>query len=109
MGNTQKLVITDSSKIKKVHFKYPDLLNEDAEIIIKNDYANLMSLKDKLHEYRTRVIELEKAVTNAEKAFREKTHSCTLEFETYEKEYKTTVSNLFIGGQGNDILGTYGN
>lgn len=109
MENTQKLVITDSSKIKRVHFKYQDLLNEDAENIIKQDYSNLMALKDKLQEYRTKVIELEKEVTRAEKEFREKTHSCTLEFETYEKEYKTTVSNLFIGGQGNDILGTYGN
>lgn len=109
MENTQKLVFTDTSKIKKVVFKYPELMISNAEDIIKEEYNKLLELKEELYSARNKVIELEKQLLTTENKFREKTHNCTIEFETYEKEYKTESSTLFIGGQGNDILGTFGN
>lgn len=109
MERVQTLVITDTRKIKKVHFKFPDIMSSDAEEVIKKDYQNLIELKDKLQEYRTKVIETEKKVAEAEKAFREKSHGCTIEFETSEKEYVSRQSSILIKGQGNDILGTFNN
>lgn len=109
MENTQKLVLTDTRKIKRICFKYPDLIGPDTENRIKESYQKLLELKDLLHEYRTKVIELEKEVSKKDQEFREITATCTIEFATYEKEYRTVTSNLFIAGQGNDILGSYGN
>lgn len=109
MEKTQKLVLTDTRKIEKIHFKYPDLTGPDTENKIKEYYQKLLELKDLLHEYRTKVVELEKEVSRKDQEFREITSNCTIEFATYEKDYRTVTSNLFIAGQGNDILGSYGN
>lgn len=109
METVQKLVVTNTRKIKSVTFKFPDIVSSDAEEIIKKDYQALIDLKDKLQEYRTKVIEAEKAVAEAEKAFREKSHGCTIEFETSEKDYVSRQTSILIKGQGNDILGTFNN
>lgn len=109
MEKVQTLVITNTRKIKKVHFKFPDIMSSDAEEVIKKDYQNLVELKDKLQEYRTKVMETETKIAEAEKAFREKSHGCTIEFETSEEKYVSRQSSILIKGQGNDILGTFNN
>lgn len=109
MKNTQTLVITDTRKIKSIKFKFPDLVSKDAEEIIKTDYQNLLELKDKLQEYRMKVLETEKLVKEASETFNEKIKGCTIEFETYEKQYTSNKASIFIKGQGNDILGTFNN
>jgi hypothetical protein len=108
MEKVQKLIVT-TKEIKSISFKFPDIVSPDAEEIIREDYRSLTKLQDQLQEYRTKVIEMEKAVASAEKAFKEKTHGCTIEFETIEKEYVSRQSSIFIKGQGNDILGTFNN
>lgn len=105
----EKLKVTDYSKIKNIEFKYPSLVSEDAEDIIKNRYREILETKEALYSAREVVRELEKSLAKEEEEFRAMTHNCTIEFETYEKEYSTSTSNLFIKGQGNDILGTFGN
>lgn len=109
MKNTQTLVITDTRKIKSIKFKFPELVSPDAEDIIKADYQSLLELKDKLQEYRIKALETEKLVKEATEDFNEKTKGCTIEFETYEKKYTSNKASIFIKGQGNDILGTFGN
>lgn len=109
MEKVQKLVVTNTRKIKSVTFKFPDIVSSDAEEIIKKDYQTLIELKDKLQEYRTKVREAEKAVAEAEQAFREKSHGCTIEFETSEKDYVSRQTSILIKGQGNDILGIFNN
>ena len=109
MEKVQTLVITNTRKIKKVHFKFPDIMSSDAEEVIKKDYQNLIEHKDKLQECSAKVTETEKKVAEAEEAFREKSHGCTIEFETSEKEYVSRQSSILIKGQGNDILGTFNN
>ena len=105
----EKLKVTDYSKIKSIKFKYPALVSENAENIIKSEYREILETKEALYSAREVVRELEKALSKKEEEFRAITHNCTIEFETYEKEYSTSTSNLFIKGQGNDILGTFGN
>ena len=109
MEKVEKLVVTNTRKIKSVTFKFPDIVSSDAEEIIKKDYQTLIELKDKLQEYRTKVREAEKEVAEAETAFKEKSHGCTIEFETSEKEYVSRQSSMLIKGQGNAILGTFSN
>ena len=41
MENTQKLVLTDTRKIEKIRFKYPDLTGPDTENKIKEYYYSL--------------------------------------------------------------------
>ena len=49
------LVVEDRTKIKAVHFKYPELMNESAREEIKNEYYNLLETEDKLFEAREKV------------------------------------------------------
>lgn len=81
-----KMIVEDRSKVKAVHFKYPEMMNENAQEEIKNDYNELLSLEEELYNAREVVRELEKKLTEKKKKFDEKTLLCTLEFETSEKD-----------------------
>ena len=105
----QNITITDTSKIKKVHFKYPFMVNENAENIIKDKHYLLNKLKEELNKSRQEIIKLEEEVSKLKEEFKEITKDCTIEYETHEKEYTTRESSLFIAGQGNDTLGRFGN
>lgn len=109
MENTQTLLIEDTKKIKSINFKFPNLMSSNAEGIIKRYYQSLLDLKDQLQDCRTKAWELEEKIKEAEKEFRDIASLCTIEFETYSKEYKTNSSGLYIKGQGNSILGNFGN
>lgn len=39
------MIVEDKTKVKAVHFKYPEMMNENAQEEIKNDYNELLSLK----------------------------------------------------------------
>lgn len=43
-GIRSKMTIEDRTKVKAVHFKYPEMMNENAQEEIKNDYNELLSL-----------------------------------------------------------------
>ena len=36
-----KMIVEDRTKVKAVHFKYPEMMNESAQEEIKNDYNGL--------------------------------------------------------------------
>ena len=101
------LVVEDRTKVKTVHFKYPELMNESAQEEIKNEYYNLLETEDKLFEAREKVRELENKLTQMKKDFEHKTALCTLEFETLTKETTNYKSYVMFKGMGNDTLGHY--
>lgn len=102
-----KMIVEDKTKVKAVHFKYPEMMNENAQEEIKNDYNELLSLEEELYNAREVVRELEKKLTEKKKKFEEKTLLCTLEFETNEKEAVNYESHVLFKGMGNDTLGHY--
>lgn len=102
-----KMTIEDRTKVKAVHFKYPEMMNEGAQEEIKNDYNELLSLEEELYNAREVVRELEKKLTEKKKKFDEKTLLCTLEFETSEKEVVNYESYVLFKSMGNDTLGHY--
>lgn len=102
-----KMIVEDRSKVKAVHFKYPEMMNENAQEEIKNDYNELLSLEEELYNAREAVRELEKKLTEKKKKFDEKTLLCTLEFETSEKDIVNYESHVLLKGMGNDTLGHY--
>ena len=102
-----KMIVEDRTKVKEVHFKYPEMMNEGAQEEIKNDYNELLSLEEELYNAREVVRELEKKLTEKKKKFDEKTLLCTLEFETSEKEVVNYESYVVFKGMGNDTLGHY--
>lgn len=102
-----KMIVEDRTKVKAVHFKYPEMMNESAQEEIKNDYNELLSLEEELYNAREVVRELEKKLTEKKKKFEEKTLLCTLEFETSEKDIVNYESYALFKGMGNDTLGHY--
>nr|DAU04168.1 MAG TPA: hypothetical protein [Crassvirales sp.] len=102
-----KMIVEDRTKVKAVHFKYPEMMNEGAQEEIKNDYNELLSLEEELYDAREVVRELEKKLTEKKKKFDEKTSLCTLEFETSEKDIVNYESYALLKGMGNDTLGHY--
>lgn len=109
MENKQKITITDTSKIKKVEFKYPFMVNEDAERIIKEKHLKIVFMERQLRRAKQEVIDLEQEFNKLKEEFKDITKDCKIEYETYDKEYTTRESSLFIAGQGNDTLGRFGN
>lgn len=102
-----KMIVDDRTKVKAVHFKYPEMMNESAQEDIKNDYNELLSLEEELYNAREVVRKLEKKLTEKKKKFEEKTLLCTLEFETSEKEIVNYESYILLKNMGNDTLGHY--
>lgn len=102
-----KMIVEDRTKVKAVHFKYPEMMNESAQEEIKNDYNELLSLEEELYNAREVVRKLEKKLTEKKKRFEEKTLLCTLEFETSEKEIVNYESYVLFKNMGNDTLGHY--
>lgn len=109
MENKHKITITDTSKIKKIEFKYPFMVNEDAERIIKEKHQYLKNKETQLKKAKQEVINIEQEVLSLKEEFKNITKDCKIEYETYDKEYITRKSSLFIAGQGNDTLGRFGN
>lgn len=99
-----KMIVEDRTKVKAVHFKYPEMMNESAQEDIKNDYNELLSLEEELYNAREVVRELEKKLTEKKKKFDEKTLLCTLEFETSEKEIVNYESYVLFKNMGNDTI-----
>lgn len=102
-----KMIVEDRTKVKAVHFKYPEMMNESAQEDIKNDYNELFSLEEELYNAREVVRKLEKKLIEKKKKFEEKTLLCTLEFETSEKEIVNYESYVLFKNMGNDTLGHY--
>lgn len=103
----KKTIVTENRhKIKKVHFKYPELMAENAEKKIEEEYYMMLYHDSRLHDLRDEIRELEETLKSLKKAFEEKSHLFDIEFETEASEYTTHKNTVMITGCGNSTLGT---
>lgn len=98
MEKKQIIVSADYKRIKNIKFKFPELMCSDAEQLIRDEYNNILEIKDKLYTARESVRTLEKELEKKELEFRNKQEWFDLEFETKSKEYTTRQSGLVHNG-----------
>ena len=101
----EKIKIEDKSRIDKINFLYPELMNEDAENTIKEAYSSMMSILSSLQETREKVLELEKKYKKASEYWNSIKY--LIEY-THPFVYKDDVKeecNWSIRGHGNAIIG----
>lgn len=79
--------IEDKSRIKKIEFKYPEILSPDAEKLLKDKYYELQQLQQKLSDTRMLVVSLEESVAEKKKFFNDLSELVNIEFETVHKEH----------------------
>ena len=105
MEKVTVLKTTNKNKVERVVFKFPELMNSDAEEDIKKEYYELLESERKLQDAREEVRRAENEYNARKERFRAKEPFFTLEFETITKEYITRNSGITIKGHGNDIIG----
>lgn len=99
METIHKVKVVDYAKIKRVTFKHPELMGNDAEKMVKLEYRELLDVKDKLYAAREEVRRLEKKYDTLEKNWNSKKDMFNIEFESTEKEVKTEKSNMLLNGK----------
>ena len=99
METIQKIKVEDKTRIKHIHFKHPELVNNKAIGLIKAEYKALLEAQGELYEAREKVRNLEKKYAKLEKEWNDKKDLFDIEFESYEKEVKTTKSYMTINGK----------
>ena len=101
----EKLRIEDKSRIDKVIFNYPELMNERASELIKEKYSRMISLSNTLQDKRVEIRSLEEEERKARKEWEEIKSMITYSHPIVEKEYNKEECNFSIRGHGNDIIG----
>ena len=94
MEKIHKVKVVDYAKIKRVTFKHPELMGKDAEKMVKLEYRELLDVKEKLYAAREEVRRLEKKFGTLEKNWNAKKEMFDIEFESTEKEVKTTKATF---------------
>lgn len=97
----RSFVTEDTNKIKKVHFKHPELVSENAENLVKEEYYALQEAKQELYKARERVRELEGVYEGKKKTFDDWSNLFTLEFDTHEVQY--TVNKVLLSVKGDSV------
>lgn len=98
MEKKQIITSINDKVIKKVTFKYPELIASNAEELIRREYSDILDLKEELAITRDKVRTLEKELKAKEEEFRNKQEWFTLEFETKTKEYITRECGIVHNG-----------
>ena len=99
------LVIEDKSRIDKITFNHPELMNDKAEDFIREKYQRLISLNNTLHDTRDKVRSLEEEYKEAEKEWNSIKTMITFTHPSRQKEYFKESCSVGIRGHGNDIIG----
>lgn len=97
--------VEDKSTITNIVFKFPELMREDAEEVVKEKYSYLISLQDKLQKARSEVRSLEEEVKIETEKWRLLQDIISYSHPTSEKIVKSETCSLTIQGHGNDIIG----
>lgn len=96
----------DRNQITAVKFKFPALMSDNADEVIRKCYQTFLDAQNALHEARNKVRELEKEFEKAKEEWNEMQKFAEIEFLTEEKEIVTAKSNSMIfKGYGNSTLG----
>lgn len=93
------LNIKDTKRIKNIKFKYPELLNNDSEELIKNEYYSILEVQNELYKARDEVRRLEKILKEKQEYFNKKSSLFDIEFEEVTKEYTKNSTNLVLNGK----------
>lgn len=101
--------IHDKKVIKSIIFKYPELMKDNSEELIRKEYSDIIALEEELFKQREKVRELETLLDNKKTEFNTKSILFDLEFDSSEKEITLYKANVMIQGYGNDILGKSAN
>ena len=92
METIHKVKVEDKTRIKSIKFNFPELMDTASSSLIREEYYSLIETKEELQEARKVVRELEKKLHKKEMAWNNKKGLFEIEFESNEKEVKTTKS-----------------
>ena len=90
--------VEDKASIKSIKFKFPELMDANASNLIRDEYYALQETESELHSARDTVRSLEKKLAEMKKNWDAKEGLFDIEFDSYEKEVKTTKSYMTING-----------
>lgn len=96
----------DRSQITAVKFKFPALMSDNADEMVRKCYQKFLDAQNALYEARDKVRELEKEFEKAKEEWNEMQKIAKIEFLTQEKEtYAPKRTSLTFNGYGNATLG----
>ena len=98
MDTTYIVKIENKKNLRRVLFKFPELMNKEAISLIESEYKTLCDTMDDLYSTREKVRELEKKYKELKDKWDAKQALFDLEFAMEEKEVSVTKSNLVING-----------
>lgn len=105
MSKVETIHIENRRKIKNIIIKFPELMESSAKDKIAEEYYNILSKEDELHEIRHKVWLLEDEVKKLKEDFNLKSNLFDIEFETDKKEVETSKCQVMVEGHGNSTLG----
>lgn len=105
MSRIETIHIENRRKIKDIIIKFPELMEPNAKEKIAEEYYNILSKEDELYETRHKVWKLENEIKELKDEFNVKSNLFQIEFETDEKEIKTSKCQVMVEGHGNSTLG----
>lgn len=105
MEREEILKIEDKSRIEKVVFNNPELVNENAEEIVKEKYNRMINLGNTLLETRTKVRSLEEEYKRVQEEWHRLQSFFTYSHPILEKKVTRDTCEMVIKGHGNDIIG----
>jgi peptidoglycan hydrolase CwlO-like protein len=96
----------DKSQITAVKFKFPALMSDNADKMVRECHKTFLDAQNALNDARNKVRELEKEFEKAKEDWNEMQKFAEIDFLTKEKETFTAESNSMIfKGYGNSTLG----
>lgn len=104
MSRVETIHIEDRRKIKEVILKFPELMEKNAKEQIANEYYNILSKEDELHETRNKVWKLENEISKLRKEFNLKSNLFDIEFETRGVEVVKGHCTTIISGDSVKIV-----
>ena len=82
MSKVETIHIENRKKIKEIILKFPELMEKNAKEQIANEYYNILSKEEELHEIRDKVRKLENEIVKLKQEFNLKSNLFDIEFET---------------------------
>ena len=98
MDTIYRVKVVDRKVIKNISFKFPELMSDNSEELVKAEYNDLVTTQDALYQARDEVRRLEKELDSKMKAWDAKKDFFEVEFECSEKEVVTHKSYMVING-----------
>lgn len=96
----------DKTQITAVKFKFPDLMSDNSEQMVRECYHKFLDAQNALYDARDKVRECEAGFEKAKEEWNKMLTLADIEFLTVEEEKVTAKSNsMFFNGFGNSCIG----